>query len=83
MKALLLQPWNGYQPGQILTQYPPEAIPPHVAAWFGDDEVVPALLVLNGRIDPNAPELAGHVHAQADPAPPSVEPESPPVSETD
>ena len=68
MKALLLQKWNGYQPGQILTQHLPGEIPAGVAAFYGDDENVPMLPVISGRIDPQSPELAGHV-AAAEPPP--------------
>jgi hypothetical protein len=50
----------------VLTQYPREAIPPDVAVWYGDEEIVPVLHVANGVIDPGShPGLAAKLTAQA------------------
>jgi len=61
MRALLIKDWGGYRAGQVLTAYPPEAIPADHAAWYGDDEIVPMLRVVNSEIDPHSPELAGRI----------------------
>jgi len=58
MRGLLLKPWNGYQPGQVLTQHKPAEIPADSVLWYGDEEIIPVLPVRDGAIDPNSPELA-------------------------
>jgi hypothetical protein len=78
MRALLLKPWGGYQPGQVLTAYAPGSIPADAAVWYGDDETVPMLPVINGAIDPQSPELAGKIGAVLTETP--ADPEIPPTT---
>jgi len=65
MRALLIRRWGGYQCGQILTSAVPGEMPPDTAVWYGDDEEVPQLRVIEDVIDPALhPEMAARLARQ-------------------